>query len=168
MVFAHLPAGYLVARAVMGRTGPLPGLLLAGMAGGVFPDVDLLYGALFDDGWVNHHRYWTHKPFFWLLVWLAGELAGRALPGRARGFLPQARVFLLAVLGHLVLDTNTGIIWWTWPWLDRPYTLAGIPDIYDAPLLNHLFHWTFALEMAIVALAGWVEWDRRRWVGRFA
>lgn len=168
MVFAHLPAGYLIARAVMVRIGPRPGLLLAGMAGGVFPDVDLLYGALLDVSWVNHHQYWTHKPFVWLVTWLVVELLGGLSPRRIRAVLPLARVFLLAVLGHLLLDTFTGIIWWTWPWVDQPYTLAGISDRYELPLLNHLYHWTFALELAIVALAGWMERGRRGWVGRFA
>lgn len=162
MFIAHLPAGYLTARAVRQRAGPRSGLLLAGMAGGVFPDVDLLYGALLDDGWVNHHQYWTHKPFVWLVVWLVAELLGKLSPGRLAHALPLARVFLLAVLGHLMLDTLTGIIWWAWPWVDQPYTLAGIPDLYDTPLLNHLFHWTFALEMSIVALAGWVAWSAQR------
>jgi hypothetical protein len=162
MFIAHLPAGYLTARAVMQRAGPRSGLLLAGMAGGVFPDVDLLYGALVDAGQIHHHRYWTHLPVFWLVVWVGLEGVARFTGRRFCHLHLPVRSFLLAVAGHLLLDTVAGDIWWFGPWLDQPFSLVTVPARYPSWWLSYLFHWTFALEMSIVALAGWVAWSAQR------
>jgi membrane-bound metal-dependent hydrolase YbcI (DUF457 family) len=146
---AHLPAGYLTARLVARRLGvPVsPSLVLAGLAGGIFPDIDLFYATLIDHWSVHHHRYWTHLPLFWLTVSAAALLLFR-LTGETR---QCTVIFLLAVWSHLLLDSVAGDIWWLWPWLDVPFSLVTIPAIHSPWYLNYLLHWTFALELIFVA-----------------
>ncbi|TCJ12222.1 metal-dependent hydrolase [Parasulfuritortus cantonensis] len=155
MFVAHLPAGYLTARVYARHVGgaPLAGVLLAGMAGGLFPDLDLVYGALADAGAIHHHRYWTHLPAFWLAVSAAAAPLGR----RAGAGRHVVAVFLLAVWGHLLLDSVAGDIWWLAPWRDRPYSLVDVAAGPGRWWLAYLLHWTFAVEMAIVAAAAWWE-----------
>ncbi|NTV95177.1 MAG: metal-dependent hydrolase [Thiobacillus sp.] len=167
MFIAHLPAGYLTARAYCRHAGitPLSTIILAGLAGGIVPDLDLVYGALVDGGRVHHHRYWTHLP----LVWLAVSAAALTLCPRASGWRHVTTSFLLAAWGHLLLDSVAGDIWWLWPWFDVPFSLVAIPALHAHWVLNYLLHWTFVLELAIVALATWMEGARpllrrSRWV----
>lgn len=154
MFIAHLPAGYLCGRLYSRHlTGPRAAApVLAGMVGGIFPDIDLFYGALVDAGRIHHHLYWTHLP----LVWLVLSAAAPALRLGGSGRRHVIGTFLLAVWGHLLLDGVAGDIWWLWPWLDRPFSLVAIPASHADWWLNYLLHWTFTLELAIVALAaGW-------------
>ena len=149
MFIAHLPAGYLTARlfARLRGTTARPALVVAGLVGGIFPDIDLLYATLFDHWQVHHHRYWTHLPLVWLGISAVALLLFRR-PGTAR---QAVTVFLLAVWGHLLLDSVAGDIWWLWPWLDLPFSLVTIPAIHSPWYLNYLLHWTFALELIFVA-----------------
>jgi membrane-bound metal-dependent hydrolase YbcI (DUF457 family) len=156
MFFAHLPAGYLVGRALL-RSAPqgrIQWTLAAGMAGGVFPDVDLLYLKLLDATPQHHHTYWTHLPIAWLgcsaLAWVATRQRGTTLR-------LTVAAFLLAWLSHLLLDTVTGDIWWLYPLIDQPYSLVKIEARYEPWWLNFLLHWSMALELAIIALAVWLE-----------
>jgi inner membrane protein len=152
MFIAHLPAGYLLGRAYGRHSGAvLPGIVLAGMAGGLFPDLDLVYGALVDAGSVHHHRYWTHLPLFWLAVSAAAPALFRGHAGHA------VAAFLLGIWSHLLLDGIAGDIWWLWPWRDTPFSLVTIPATHPRWWLNYLLHGTFALELAIVAAAVWRE-----------
>lgn len=170
MFIAHLPAGYLAARLLARSTGmqATPTLVLAGMAGGVFPDMDLLYGAWVDGGRVHHHLYWPHLP----LVWVGAGLV--FLPARRRLGDTRRRLFGAFMLGgwsHLLLDSVAGDIWWLGPWLDSPFSLINIPASHSPWWLNYLLHWSFGLELAFVALAlGWegLHPVRRRKNGRHA
>lgn len=156
MFIAHLPAGYLTARLVARRIGrgATPPLVIAGMAGGIFPDIDLLYGTLVDGGRVHHHLYWPHLPLVWLAISTTVLLMFR-LTGELR---QRAVAFLLTVWGHLLLDTVAGDIWWLWPWLDTPFSLVIIPAIHSPWWLNYILHWTFAIELAIVSYTCLLEW----------
>lgn len=156
MFIAHLPAGYLTARLMARPPGgtATPALLLAGMAGGVFPDLDLVYGALVDGGRVHHHRYWPHLPLVWLAVTAIAASWNRAFRLR-----PALMVFLAAVWGHLLLDSVAGDIWWLWPWHDTPFSLVDIPFAHASWWMNYLLHWTFGLELAITAAA--CAWEYR-------
>lgn len=168
MFIAHLPAGYLVARVLSRRVGikATPALALAGMAGGVFPDFDLLYGALMDGGRVHHHLYWPHLPLVWAGASLLFLLARRRLGDARRGL---CGVFILGAWSHMLLDSVAGDIWWLWPWLDTPFSLVHIPAIHTPWWLNYLLHWSLGVEFAIVVLAFWWEGLRpvlRRWSWR--
>lgn len=161
MFIAHLPAGYLAARlhARLTCTEQAAPRILAAMAGGVFPDIDLFYGAWVDGGQVHHHLYWTHLPVVWGVIQAGAVLLARRWKGRrtaSRHALFQA--FLIGVWSHPLLDSIAGDIWWLRPWLDAPFSLVSIPAIHSPWWLNFLLHWTFALEIAIVALALGLEW----------
>lgn len=158
MFIAHLPAGYLTARIVARLNGgtATPTLIVAGLAGGIFPDLDLVYATLIDHWSVHHHRYWTHLPVVWLAVSAAALMLFR-LTGETR---QRTVIFLLAVWGHLLLDSVAGDIWWLWPWLDKPFSLVAIPAIHSPWWLNFLLHWTFAVELAIVASGVGLELSR--------
>lgn len=152
MFFAHLPAGYLVSRC-LNRGVPKPHLkwtLVAGMLGGIFPDVDLLYLYLFDATPQHHHTYWTHLPLAWLgigaLAWIAARL-------RRAAFRQALAAFLLGWLSHLLLDSITGDIWWLYPLIDQPYSLAKVSALHQPWWMNFLLHWSMALEVAIIAIA---------------
>lgn len=159
MFFAHLPAGYLVSRALV-RGGEHTGIkwtLAAGMLGGVFPDLDLLYLYLLDATPQHHHTYWTHLPIAWLgcsvLAWIATRQRWAAVRQ------PLA-AFLLAWLSHLLLDTVTGNIWWLYPLIDKPYSWVGVEARYQPWWMNFLLHWSIGLELAIISLAVWLERKR--------
>jgi inner membrane protein len=166
MFIAHLPAGYLTARLVarLSRATVTPTLVVAGLAGGIFPDIDLLYATLIDHWSVHHHRYWTHLPLVWLAISAVALLLFR-LTGETR---QRTVAFLLAVWGHLLLDSVAGDIWWLWPWHEAPFSLVIIPATHSPWYLNYLLHWTCALELVIVAAGVGLELSRpalprRKW-----
>lgn len=156
MFFAHLPAGYLVSRALLraGRHASVKWTLAAGMIGGVFPDGDLLYLNLLDTTPQHHHTYWTHLPIAWLGC---TALAWGAARERSAEFRLALAAFLLAWLSHLLLDTITGDIWWLYPLIDQPYSLVKIDARYQPWWMNYLLHWSMALEVGIIGMAIWLE-----------
>ena len=152
MFFAHIPAGYLVSRAVV-RGQPLADMkwiLLAGLIGGGFPDIDLLYLHWLDATPQHHHTYWTHLPIAWqgcaILAWMAFK---RTRPLIRLG----AAAFFLAWLSHLLLDSIAGDIWWLYPVIDQPYSLVIIEVRHQPWWMNYLLHWTMALEATLIAAA---------------
>ena len=160
MFFAHIPAGYLVSRAlVRGNPFPLKFVLFAGMAGGMLPDIDLLYLYLLDSTPQHHHTYWTHLPIAWLGCTALAWVAARKCSAACRLGLAA---FLLGWLSHLLLDTLTGDIWWLYPLVDQPYSLVKIEALYQPWWMNYLLHWSMAVEAAIIALAVWLEGTKPR------
>lgn len=161
MFIAHLPAGYLVARVCIARRpieiSHIRLLVLAGMVGGIFPDIDLIFAALSDGPRIHHHRYWPHLPAIWLGLGLLAYSLLRLARARGTRYWPATGIFLLGVASHLVLDSLVGGIWWLWPWLDQPFALVRIPATYSPWWLNFLLHWSFGVELAIVALA--LAWE---------
>ena len=152
MFFAHLPAGYLISRAfIRARPDANPRwIMAAGMAGGVFPDVDLLYLHLLDATPQHHHTYWTHLPIAWLLVSIIALAASRERRAKIR--LPLA-AFLIAWFSHLLLDSITGHMWWLYPLVDKPYSLLEIEARVQPWWMNFLLHWSILMELVIIAAA---------------
>ena len=157
MFIGHLPAGYLASRGFAGR-----GAQVAVMVGSIAPDIDLLYFYTLGQRAVVHHEYWTHIPAFWLaaglLIW--GILHIFRLPG-AR-LVP---LLLIGVMLHLCLDSIVGSVRWLAPFSDTTLTLFDVPARYQPWYLNFIFHWTFALEIAVVvaaAIVAVVRWRRPR------
>ena len=146
MIVAHLPAGYLLARAL---PGPAFG---AALAGSVAPDLDLLAFYLVDGRAVHHHRYWVHIPGFWAMAGGGALVALRAAGRRRLAGLLAA--FLAGVALHLVLDGIVGGIAWLWPVHDELLRLVEVPARFDWWVWSFVLHWTFALELAVVAVAG--------------
>lgn len=152
MFFAHIPAGYLVSRALTGKRLPAPvkGVIIAGMMGGTFPDIDLLYLHLLDATPQHHHTYWTHLPIAWIGIASLTWVVTRRFNAPCRLAIAS---FLLAWLSHLLLDTVAGDMWWLYPLIDQPYSLVHIEAIHHPWWMNYLLHWSMALELSIIGLA---------------
>ncbi len=144
MLIAHLPAGYITARAGGVSKGPL---LWAALIGSVFPDFDMIWFLFVDQGAIHHHKYWVHVPGFWLIA-AALVLPWLRPPARNAGLM-----FLAAVLIHIALDTHAGGIMWLWPLSDHLYTFVTVPATQSNWVLSFIFHWTFLLELAVIAVA---------------
>ncbi|ASM73496.1 MULTISPECIES: metal-dependent hydrolase [Roseobacteraceae] len=145
MFVAHLPAAYLVIRCA--RPNATPKLIAAVLAGSVLPDIDLLWFYLVDARQHHHHAYLPHKPVLWVLLGLAGWWRGSSVTiGVAAG----------AML-HLLLDSIVGQVTWGWPVTDWAAPLVVVPATRNWWVASFLLHWTFAIEIAICALAA-VAW----------
>lgn len=151
MLTAHLPSGYVLARALPRRR---PWQMPAALLGAVLPDLDMLWFHFVDHGQWHHHRYWPHIP----LVWLGIALASLALPTAWRG---AVLVFFAAIFLHLALDTISGGILWAWPFSDHLFALVTIPPHQAHWVLSFVLHWTFGLELALWAVALWLGIARR-------
>ncbi len=164
MLIGHLPAGYLIGRALVkapSRESAAP--LAAIMAGSVFPDVDLVYFHLLDHQRTPHHLYWTHVPAFWLAA-CAGVLL--AWTARREPHPPVALwFFLLGVLSHLLLDSIIGDIYWLIPFSYQPFSMFNLHARYSPRFLNLVMHRLFGVELLLVACAatlGYGDWRRSR------
>lgn len=164
MFIAHLPAGYLLTRRIVGtRQGLRRAAFATGLTFSVLPDFDLLYFYLIDGRRTLHHDYWTHTPLFWLAVAATMALALR-LAGK-RQYLILVWVALANVLLHLLLDSIAADIRWFHPVLETRFNLVEIPARFQPWYLNFILHWTFAAEVAICAAAAWI-WARARLAAR--
>lgn len=152
MLIAHLPAGYLLARRIAPRLAP-PGalrrMMALGLAGSIFPDLDMVYFHAFDGRQTLHHDYWTHIPAFWL----GAALGAALLMWLARAAIPwrEGLVFLAGIFLHLILDTPTGGILWGWPVSQQPFLLFEITARFDWWVWNFVLHWTFLFELVLCA-----------------
>jgi inner membrane protein len=111
--------------------------------------VDILYFHLVDHRQHHHHSYFTHFPSVWL-----GLVALSVLwKLRARGSVAAVLgiVFALNGLVHMVLDSVVGDVRWLAPLSDRAFALAAVPALYKPWWLNFLLHWSFLLELSLVA-----------------
>lgn len=154
MFIAHLPAGYITAKLLFkqfanaGVSAKL--FVLAGVLGGIAPDLDMFYFYLIDNRQNHHHTYWPHYPILWLVIlaisstWfkLAANKSGAAL----------ALIFSISGLIHMLLDSIVGDIWWFAPIIDKPYTMFTVKAFYKPWWLNFILHWSFVLE---ILLLGW-------------
>lgn len=159
MIIGHLPAGYLSAHLLRWGSAAVRAIdrkwiVWAALAGSVFPDLDMLYFYLLDHRQHHHHRYWTHLPIFWLIVLPAVLLVLRSAR-REVAFILSA-VFGANVALHLLLDSIVGHIWWLYPFVDTPFSLATVPAAYKPWWLSFVLHWSFLLEVALLAAATYV------------
>jgi hypothetical protein len=129
----------------------MPALLGAALLGSIFPDFDWFYFLWIDHREHHHHTYWTHLPIVWISLTLASLLWMRL---RRDSALPKlAFMFSLNGFLHLVLDTFTGPVWWLAPFSNESYSLFTISQYYHPWWLNFILHWSFLLEVALVAAA---------------
>lgn len=168
MFFAHLPAGYLVGRGML-KTGSATlqqarQLMLVALVAGIAPDFDLLYFYLVDSS-KSHHFLWPHIPFFWLpLAILAGLLK---LAGRDH-LSAIALTAFLSVMLHLLLDSVAGGIFWLWPFSQEVVVIQHVPAKYQFWIANFILHWTFLLELFVIAVAMIVYLGGRKRVSRLS
>jgi inner membrane protein len=152
MLIAHLPAGYITARAAGAQSGPV---FWAALLGSVFPDFDMIWFLFTDQGSIHHYKYWVHAPGFWAFV------AAVTLPF-LKGIQRAAAIwFLIAILVHLVLDSIGGGIMWLWPLSDHLFTLIEVPATQSHWVLSFILHWTFVAEVAVIGFAVWLYLQRK-------
>ena len=153
MLTAHLPSGYVLARAL---PRGIPRLMPVALVGAVFPDLDMIWFHFVDDGAIHHHRYWVHIPAFWLAV------AVVALPLAAwAGWLRTVAVFFAAILMHLLLDTISGGVMWGAPASGHLFALVTVPADYSHWIISFMLHWTFLLELVVCGTAAFL-WIKRK------
>lgn len=183
MFIAHLPAGYLVTRVLWPRLAPITvpssgerkRALAVGLAASLAPDLDLFWFYFVDGGRTHHHHFFPHLPAVWLLggalafglttLWgavrrptpsrfLSAQATG-ANDEKDRSWLAPRLVLLATACGlvHLLLDTVVGHIKWGWPVTERMVAAFDVPARGGHWIMNFVLHWSFALELVIVAVA---------------
>lgn len=150
MFIAHLPAGYLLARAPVIRHLDATPLILAGA---IIPDLDLLWFYFVDAAQAHHHTYLTHRPKLWLGILICGFV------WRSN---PKLTAFWLGGLLHMALDSMAGAINWGWPFASLPVTMIEVPATHDWWVLSFLTHPSFMIEIAICCAAALVFWRAPR------
>ena len=155
MFFAHLPAGYISSKLLLPRFAihgaAANRFLLCGMVGAIAPDLDMIYFYLFDHRQHQHHSYWPHFPVIWVSLLIASSIW--FYTGREKQRASLAIIFALNGLIHMCLDTIVGGIWWLAPFVDESYRFFNPPALHKPWWLNFMFHWSFALELAIILWA---------------
>ncbi len=154
MFIAHLPAGYLLTKALLPKKGRHLLLMAAGLFFSIAPDLDLFWFYLVSDRRIPHHQYITHWPLFWVALFGVGFLISLVL--RKASWGPYLGVGLAAVLLHLVLDSIAAEIFWLKPFSDFHINAVLVPARHGWWVWNFLLHWTFAIEIAICLAAGFV------------
>lgn len=153
MILAHLPAAWLLAQAGRRCWPVAPALVPLVTFAGIAPDLDLIWWALVDDMALHHHRHWAHAPAFWAV------LAALILPlvqwGAPR-WLPTACLCFGALFLHILQDSIVGDVMWLWPMSGDLFALFTVPATQGHWVLSFVFHWSFALELAIIFAAGLV------------
>lgn len=150
MFIAHLPAGYLLTRWLQ-KKYKTEKFLWVGLVASVLPDIDMLYFYLVDDQQTLHHHYWTHLPLFWLAIWTLFIIVG--LVAKKRSLLVVSTIIFANVVLHFVLDTLVGGINWLYPLVDHDLLLVTVPATHTFWVWSFVFHWTFLIELAIIAFA---------------
>jgi len=155
MFVAHLSSGYIVSKLLLNKrnisNADYTALLIVGIVASIVPDLDLLYFYFIDNRQHAHHSYWTHMPFFWLLIYSVVVIVAVVSNSR-RSFL-FGTLFTASVLMHLVLDTLAGGIFWLYPYSNESYVLFTIPATYDWWVWNFILHWSFGFELLIIAIS---------------
>ena len=166
MFLAHMPAGYLASRFLLSQFRLEPSktkwLLLLGLLGSVFPDMDMYYFYLIDNRQHGHQSYWTHKPFYWITVLGLSYMIAAIV--RSRYLVAAATVFVGCILLHLSLDTFAGGgIKWLYPFENSYINIFFIPSQANRYWVwNYLLHWTVLVELTIVVIATITFWKTQK------
>ncbi len=151
MLIAHLPTGYLMARSLAKKRPNRKWLILTGLGASILPDADLFWFYLIDNRQNVHHSYLFHTPFFWIFLGASAFVIARLKQWRRAE--PFIGVALLCVLLHMALDSVAAEIAWLRPFAESEVNLVAIPARYDWWVWSFVLHWTFLLEVGIVAAA---------------
>jgi len=159
MLIAHGPAGYLIGvmAARLRRRGDL---VMAGIAGGLMPDLDAVGYHL---GIVQGFHRAT--PFHWPSTWLALTLIGLALVMLKPRLGEVITVLAVAALVHCGLDMTMAPLYWAAPFHWNSYEMIHVPGGWSPYWLGFIFYWTFLPEIMIWLAALWVWRGRRERVG---
>ena len=156
MILAHAPAGYLVSKILLAQFrleySSSKQLMILGILGSVFPDLDMLYFYLIDSRQHGHHSYWTHIPYYWALLLCIGYSIAAIF--RSRILVAATTIFVGCALLHLLLDTFAGGgIKWLHPFSNQYTNIFSIPSRYSHWVWNYVFHWTAIVELALTVSA---------------
>ncbi len=155
MFIAHLPAGYLLSKCfnkkAAGKLLSWKAIVSLGLAGSIFPDLDLFYFYFIDERQHQHHSYWTHIPYFWALIYLSALVLSRIINSKKIACI--ATVLFSGIMLHLILDTIAGGIRWFYPTNSQYVILVEVLPQYRWWVLNFILHWTFVLEITITLAA---------------
>lgn len=161
MIIGHLPAGYVASKLLFryfeARGAVYKPFLWMGVLGAIAPDLDMVYFHLIDHRQHHHHTYWTHFPIVWACLFLISM--SWLYAARATSYGTLAVIFSLNGLIHMLFDSIVGDIWWFAPFVDKPFAFFTVPALYKPWWLNFLLHWSFGLELAVVAWAVYL-WRR--------
>ncbi len=149
MFIAHLPAGYLLAKTIRCRAPGRKAAMTATLLGAIAPDLDLFYFYTLDACRHHHHSYWTHYPSGWLALMLLAWGVSRIKRWSTGG--TWLLIFSMSGFLHLLLDCMVGDIPLLAPCSMRFYALATVQAQYHPWWLNFLLHWSFLLELLIIA-----------------
>lgn len=135
-VGASVVATYVITNYVF-KTEPTPLVLGLSALAGLLPDLDVVATLFMNreqrlEQRVQHHRYVTHTPVFYIALTVLLSL-----------FLPAGTALLFGVLTltHLLLDswaTDDGIMW-LWPLDDRQYALFP-RDLHEGDVFGRDFY----------------------------
>lgn len=150
MFIAHTPAGYLLTKGIQRRMHETRYLWI-GLMASVLPDLDLFYFYLIDSRQTLHHEYWTHLPIFWIVLWAIIAIGNLHFKNRAATVI--SLIFFSNVLLHLALDTFVGGIAWLYPWSSQSFSLITVPATHVFWVFSFVTHWSFLVEIAIIAWA---------------
>lgn len=166
MFLAHMPAGYLASKLLLSQFRLEPSntkwLLLLGLLGSIFPDLDMFYFYLIDNRQHGHHSYWTHIPFYWVSLLATSYVLAALL--KSRFLVAAATVFIGCILLHLSLDTFAGGgIKWLYPFENSYINIITIPAQANWYWVwNYFLHWTALVELTIISIAAITFWKTQK------
>ncbi len=152
MFIAHVPAGYILGKKLQEKL-KTQYLLATALVFSFLPDLDLIWFYLVDGRAFNHHLYWVHIPFFWVVLFGLGWLLVTFLNKKYQHLKKYIAIAAGAIFTHLVLDTYVGGVAWLYPYSEQLFMLFELEAHYDWWVWNFVLHPTFLLEVVIVAVA---------------
>jgi inner membrane protein len=167
MFLGHIPAGYLVSYSIIQlRKDPnlsahnTNKLLFIGLIAAVFPDIDLFYFYFIDNRQHLHHSYWTHIPFYWVIM--GSLLLSIEYWLKNKKMIVVNYLISINLLVHFFLDTIVGKIKWLYPFSNEDIVCFHVPANYGWWVLNFVLHWTFLFELILLFLAIFIILKNRR------
>ncbi len=160
MHFAHLPAGYITSKLFVKkfekRKVTAKTFIQWGMFGAIAPDLDFIYYVV-DHSKHDHHQFYTHFPFVWMVLFFLSLFALLLDFNRGRT-MAFAFIFTFNGLIHTLLDTIAGYVLIFAPFADinKPFTLA------------HYFPWDEGFLELFVILWALYLWKKDKILGVFS
>lgn len=168
MFIAHAPISYLANEVIQKKKidnlkhSQQIVIAILSLFFGILPDFDYFLMMLIGRPTFNHHDFFTHTPFYWLILWLLllglSKLIYPHLKRKTQQFLTKdmlnviLNAFLIAGITHFIADWLVGNIMLFYPLSMRHFTL--LPNIfqpnYFAGYFNSVY---FAIEILILAIA---------------
>jgi inner membrane protein len=159
MFIAHIPAGYLASSLIVQKQTNKCRLLAFGIGCSVLPDLDLLWFYLVDNRQTGHHAYIFHWPLFWCALAMGAWLF--SWHTKKAWMHAYIVVGLVCLTLHMFLDSFAAEIYWLKPLSDMHLNVVEVPAQYNWWVWNFVFHWTFAVELAICLVAAAVFLSKR-------